>query len=222
MTWIAGKQGCAWNCWIAYVLPRAVSHFQPTQTTLQGLMKHPLDSTTKQSFLIVLIDLAKRRRRLPDSVKITEKTMAAEEVHTSGGFWEIRRGTLNNTAIAIKSPRLATTTDIEKLREVRRKPAILLSVSLKRFVQRFCREVILWNSLSHPNILKLTGVLGSVDTLSFSTVSEWMERDTIMRYLKTNDANRLELVGVVRFSIVFFPNSVNLVTWSIPRFEVYA
>lgn len=185
-------------------------------------MKHSLDPTAKQSFLIVLIDFAKRRRRLPDSFKITEKTMAAEDVHTSGGFWEIRRGTLNNSAIAIKSPRRATTTDIEKLREVRRKPTFFLLMSLKRFVQRFCREVILWNSLSHPNILKLTGVLGSVDTLSFSTVSEWMEHDTIMRYLKTNDANRLELVCAVQFLVVFALNLVDLVTWNISRFEVYA
>ena len=168
-------------------------------------MKHSLDPTTKQSFLIVLIDFAKRRRRLPDSVMITGKTMAAEEVHTSGGFWEIRLGTLNNSAIAIKSPRLATTSDIEKLREVRQKPVYLLSLSLKRSIQRFSREVILWNSLSHPNILKLTGVLGSIDTLNFSTVSEWMAHDTVMRYLKTNDTNRLELVCVVRFLFAFGP-----------------
>lgn len=50
--------------------------------------------------------------------------------------------------------------------------------------------------MSHPNILKLTGVLGSVDTLNFSTVSEWMEHGTIVEYIKKSDSNRLELVGV--------------------------
>jgi len=122
--------------------------------------------------------------------------MAEEKPHTSGSFWEVRLGTLNNSAIAVKTPRLTATADIEKIREVSWE-LDFLSTLLKYSVQRFCREVILWNSLSHPNVLKLIGVLGSIDTFNFSTVSEWMTRGTIMGYTETGHANRLDLVRAI-------------------------
>lgn len=63
-------------------------------------------------------------------------------------------------------------------------------------VQQFCKEVILWKSLSHPNILKLVGVLKGVDQCDFSTISEWMEHGDIMEYIKDcrHSVNRLGLV----------------------------
>jgi hypothetical protein len=65
--------------------------------------------------------------------------------------------------------------------------------------QQFCKEVILWNSLSHPNVLKLVGVLGGFEKYRFATVSEWMVHGTIMKYIRTNATNRLELVCVFMF-----------------------
>lgn len=106
------------------LLDRVRSHivsslaFALLKTTPQGLTKHAFNQATRQSFLIVLIEFTKHRRRLPDSTMITERTMAAEEVYTSGGFWDVRLGTLNNSAIAIKTPRFTVTTDVEKIREV--------------------------------------------------------------------------------------------------------
>ena len=187
-------------------------------------MKHPrLDQTTRQSFLTTLIELSKRRRRLPDSIMITEKTMAAGGAHASGGFWEVRLGTMNDSAIAIKTPRFTATADAEKIRDVSCEPVFSLSMSFERFVQRFCREVILWNSLSHPNVLKLTGVLGSTDTFNFSTVSDWMANGTIMKYTKMRNVNRLELVRTFPDSSPCLTlNLVNPVTRSSERLEVYA
>ena len=75
--------------------------------------------------------------------------------------------------------------------------------------------------MSHPNILKLTGVLGSIDTFNFSTVSEWMTHDTIMKYTKTANVNRLELVCTIPdFSPCLDLNSVGLVAWGSSRPEV--
>lgn len=150
--------------------------------------------------------------------------MAADQVHTSGGSCEVRLGTLNNSAIAVKTPRFTATTNVEKIREVSWEVASFLPVLLKCSVQRFCREVILWNSLSHPNVLKLKGVLGSIDTFNFSTVSRWMTRGTITRYIEANyDANRLELVCTAPDSPPRLTlSSDNIVTRSSPRSEVYA
>ena len=65
--------------------------------------------------------------------------------------------------------------------------------------QQFCKEVILWNSLSHPNVLKLKGVVGDMEQYQFATVSEWMMHGNIMEYIRKNATNRLELVGVSAF-----------------------
>ena len=149
--------------------------------------------------------------------------MAAEGVYTSGGFWEVRLGTLDNSAIAIKTPRFTSTTDVEKIRGVSWESALTLPMLLTGSIQRFCREVILWNSLSHPNVLKLVGVLGSTDTFNFSTVSEWMKNGTLMKYTKASDVNRLELVRIIPdFSPCLLLNLVNLAARSSSRPEVYA
>ena len=61
-------------------------------------------------------------------------------------------------------------------------------------LQQFCKEVVLWNRLSHPNILKLVGVQGDMAKGQFATVSEWMARGNVMEYTRDNHINRLELV----------------------------
>ena len=60
--------------------------------------------------------------------------------------------------------------------------------------QRFCKEVVLWSTLSHPNILKLVGVQDHAKKRQLTTVSDWMVHGNIMEYIETNHANRLELV----------------------------
>ena len=61
-------------------------------------------------------------------------------------------------------------------------------------LQRFYKEVILWETLTHPNILNLVGVQEDVRQRQFVTVSEWMEHGNITEYIKKNYANRLDLV----------------------------
>lgn len=60
--------------------------------------------------------------------------------------------------------------------------------------QQFCGEVVLWNTLSHPNVLKFAGVQGDMRKGQFITVSEWMKHGNIVDYIKHNHVNRLELV----------------------------
>jgi len=61
-------------------------------------------------------------------------------------------------------------------------------------LQQFCKEVVLWNTLSHPNVLKLVGVQGDMDKGHFITISEWMAHGNAMEYIRKNHVNRLELV----------------------------
>ena len=59
--------------------------------------------------------------------------------------------------------------------------------------QRFCREVVTWNSLRHPNVLPLLGV--TMTENRFVMVSEWMVKGNINDFVKADrNVDRLELV----------------------------
>ena len=59
----------------------------------------------------------------------------------------------------------------------------------------FCKEVTLWNTLKHPNVLSLTGV--PMERNQFVTVSEWTGHENIMQYIRQNHVGRLELVSAL-------------------------
>ena len=60
--------------------------------------------------------------------------------------------------------------------------------------QMFCKEVVTWKSLQHPNVLPLLGV--TMGERLFAMVSEWMVNGNIVEFVKAHrEANRFELVG---------------------------
>ena len=61
-------------------------------------------------------------------------------------------------------------------------------------MQRFCKEVITWKSLRHPNVLSLLGVIMTEN--QFAMVSEWMSNGNINQFVRENiDVNRYGLVS---------------------------
>ena len=61
--------------------------------------------------------------------------------------------------------------------------------------QTFCKEVVTWKALCHPNVLPLLGV--TMGTKVFAMVSEWMVNGNIIEFIEAHrDANRFELVGL--------------------------
>ena len=61
--------------------------------------------------------------------------------------------------------------------------------------QGFCREVVAWKHLRHPNILPLIGVTFSES--HFAMVSEWMDHGNVNEFIRIDpDANRTALVGI--------------------------
>ena len=59
----------------------------------------------------------------------------------------------------------------------------------------FCKEVVTWNALRHPNVLPLLGVTMSKNR--FVMVSEWMERGNINEFVKVE--TKVDRLGLVRF-----------------------
>jgi len=127
-------------------------------------------------------------------VRITGKLEVSDEILGSGGFADVRSGTYEGRVVAVKTMRVVLQGDFPMARKV--------SIGVHRqgcgltiLPQRFCKGVVLWSTLSHPNVLKLVGVQEDKKRLRLVTVSERMVRGNIMQYINTNHANRLELVG---------------------------
>jgi len=146
--------------------------------------------------------------RLPESTIITDKIdfPASSQLQRSGGFADIKPGKYKGCTVAVKTLRVAPSDNFVKIRKVGGKRVFTVGWDGTEIVfQQFCKEVILWNSLSHPNVLKLIGVLGGIEQYQFATVSEWMVHGNIMEYIRKYATNRLELVRASDSHVQRFP-----------------
>ena len=139
---------------------------------------------------------------------ITDK-IETSDILASGGFADIRRGTYMGHLVAVKTLRVAVQDDLPKLSKVPINNIFFPTwdAASTILLQQFCREAILWNALSHPNVLKLVGVLWDMEKGQFTTVSEWMAHGNIMEYIRNNHTNRLELVRTLTFPTTSFTKS---------------
>jgi len=171
-------------------LPRS----QP-QAVCQGIAEHNLKPAEKQAFSVTLRRLAERHGMLQSRIMIREGLEVRDELLAFGGFGDVRCGyTYSERPVAVKVLRVPALDDLKEIRKVSiddGHPVHPLSITS---LQRFYREVVLWSTLSHPNIMNLVGVQEDVNKRQFSTVSEWMSRGNIMEFIENNHAHRLELV----------------------------
>ena len=109
-----------------------------------------------------------------------------------GGFSRVWAGMYEeDQSVAIKVIRRRESDDVRKIEKVRYfDPHLSIQPDHS---QNFCREVIVWKRLSHPNILELIGV--TMGDGEYTMVSPWMENGNIVEFLRENpEANPLKLV----------------------------
>ena len=169
------------------------SRFRRLRLFLQGIAEHNLKTAEKRAFFITLRTLAEIHGRLPESTMITEEIEVSDKILASGGFANIRTGSYMGHLVVIKALRVMEQDDLPKIRKVSVNDTLsaIWDATPTMLLQQFCKEVILWNTLSHPNVLKLAGVMGDMGEGQFITVSEWMEHGNIMEYISKNRVNRL-------------------------------
>jgi hypothetical protein len=161
----------------------------------QSLAEHNLKTAEKQAFFVTLRRLAAIHGRLPTSMMIAEVKIS-NKLLGSGGFADVKTGTYMEHPVAVKIMKVTEQDDLLVIRKASANDTFYSTrdVVLTVLFQRFCKEVVLWNTLSHPNVLKLFGVHGDMGKGEFITVSEWMVHGNIMQYIGNNHVNRLELV----------------------------
>ena len=136
-----------------------------------------------------------RGAKLPKSLSIPLCCNPADTPRYSGVFADVWKGSHDGLEVAAKALRVYRTSDFDEIRKVDR---LQLPVHINKLivsVQRFCKEVIAWRALRHPNVLPLLGM--TMEDRRFVMVSEWMKNGNIIDFLKNKGADRLELVRPV-------------------------
>ncbi|KAF9789584.1 kinase-like domain-containing protein [Thelephora terrestris] len=142
----------------------------------QRLENQTMSDKERRRLFNELCKTCSRRRVIPDSMYIPDRSNEATVEYT-GGFATVSRSAYGGHQVAIKVINVYTNT-------------------LNTTRSGFCREVVAWKHLRHPNILPLLGV--TFDDDYFSMVSEWMDNGNINEFiLKDPDANRTALLADV-------------------------
>ncbi|KAF9643175.1 kinase-like protein [Thelephora ganbajun] len=122
--------------------------------------------------LSALCRICGRQALLPRSVKIPFCFNQTDMPLYEGGFTNVWKGRHQEREVAVKITR------------------------------RFCKEVMEWKSLCHPNVLPLLGV--TMGNRRFAMASEWMADRNINEFVKEwRDANRFELLADVARELVY-------------------
>ncbi|KAF9646803.1 kinase-like protein [Thelephora ganbajun] len=139
-----------------------------------------LSSRLRRKCLSVLCKICGRQALLPRSLQIPLCYDRSDTPLYQGGYADVWKGEHRGRPVAVKALRVYSTSDFDKI------------------TSRFCKEVVTWKTLHHPNVLPLLGV--TMGKNHFAMASEWMVNGNINEFIRANrDTNRFELLkGVVR------------------------
>lgn len=151
--------------------------------------------------LWTLRQLCATQETLPKSCILPIDFKPSDSNHAAGGFADVWKGVYEEKDVAFKSLRWSAQADDKARLKRKVRYDIFPQTGHPRdvpllFQRRFCKEVVLWKSLNHPNILGLIGVCRWDDTpeTRLTMVSEWMPNGNITEYIKRNDSQRMQLV----------------------------
>lgn len=118
-----------------------------------------------------------QHRFIPKSMHIPDCPRDDTPAAYTGGFSNVYRSRYEEYQVAVKVVKVVTS-------------------NLNAIYSGFCREVVAWKHLRHPNILPLLGV--TINDDQFAMVSEWMDNGNITEFVqKDYDANRIALLADV-------------------------
>jgi len=166
-----------------------------TRSIAQALDRTDLPLRARKDCLRSMYRTCGRHGLLPTTLKILISYDQTSDPLYRGGFADVWKGEYRGRDVAVKILRTHSNADLQKIIGVSCWLCSLLRVwALKVLAQRFCKEVVTWKSLQHPNILPLIGV--TMSKTKFAMVSDWMVNGNINDFVRARpDANRLQLVG---------------------------
>ena len=138
-------------------------------------------------------------RLLPISLQCELSGNTGDDVQYYGRFADVLKGEHRGREVAVKvlRGRNRSSHDIANASHSfwgSYLAGVIGELNTKQPLQGFCKEVVTWRSLQHPNVLPLLGAIMTEGR--FAMVSEWMTNGNINKFISENQsANRFELVG---------------------------
>ncbi|KAF9643880.1 kinase-like protein [Thelephora ganbajun] len=128
---------------------------------------------------------------LPNSLQIPLCYDPKTTAECGGGFADVWKGKHRDQDVAAKALKVYTSYTTEKFEKIRK---------------TFCREIMTWRTLRHPNVLPLIGVT-MTDTVTekrFVMVSRWMNNRNINKFLESNtNVDRLQLLREITTGLIY-------------------
>ncbi|KAL0566780.1 hypothetical protein V5O48_015226, partial [Marasmius crinis-equi] len=136
--------------------------------TLQLLADGPNISTLlRSSILKMMLHLSKRSRLCLNCLIIKNVKRLGEYPVGGGGFGDVWKGEIGEQMVCLKVVK------------------VYLRPDVTHRIEDYMREAIVWQQLSHPNLLPFVGMYYLDETRQqLCLVSPWMERGDLSRYLK--------------------------------------
>lgn len=149
-----------------------------------------LPSWTRKICLKLLYMMCGHHALLPSALKVPVCYDQSSHALYRGGYADVWKGEYHGQDTAVKVIRTYS------------------NVELQKVINRFCKEVVLWRFLQHPNVIPLIGI--SMSENRFAMVSEWMIHGNINQYVEAHpEADRLSLLtGVARGLIYLHDNGM--------------
>jgi hypothetical protein len=159
----------------------------------QVLDRPDLMLRTRKKCLKLLYKTCGRLAILPKALNIDIYYDRTSLPLSRGGFADVWKGIYDGRDVAVKSLRIFVKGDLQKVINVS-SCCRVWRLTHRRVVETFCREVITWKTLRHPNILPLIGAKLSKN--EFTMISEWMINGNINDFIQAHpNVNRVKLVG---------------------------
>ncbi|KAF9642010.1 kinase-like protein [Thelephora ganbajun] len=138
----------------------------------------------RRKCLTALCKICGREALLPRSVQIPLCYNRMDTPLYRGGYADVWKGEHQGREVAVKVLVAYRTSNLDKI------------------TRRFCKEVMTWKALRHPNVLPLLGV--TMSNNQFTMVSEWMFNGNINEFIKAHrDVNRFELLKDVALGLIY-------------------
>ncbi|KAF9789495.1 kinase-like domain-containing protein, partial [Thelephora terrestris] len=138
--------------------------------------------------LRALCKMCSHHALLPRSLKIPLCYDRSGTPLYNGGYADVWKAEHEGRQVAVKALRVYLKDDFEKI------------------TSGFCKEVVVWKRLLHPNVLPLLGVtmVNTPESPLFAMASKWMENGNINDFIRRRqDVNRFELLKDVAKGLIY-------------------
>jgi len=154
----------------------------------EALYAHGLSPGIRKKCLKLLYRTCGHHALLPEVLKVPVRSGQASNAVYRGGHADVWKGVYSCQDVAIKVVRTYS------------------NVELRKIINRFCKEVVMWRFLRHPNVLPLIGA--SMSENRFAMVSKWMPYGNINEFVKAHpEAKKYKLLGGAAKGLIYLHNN---------------